>query len=229
MLPYRDINPTRRTPWLTWLLILLNAAMYLFTVTLAPAAESRLLWALGFVPARFMGQAAGEAFTVVTSLFVHEGLGHLVSNMLFLWVFGDNVEDHLGRRRFILFYLLAGATALLVQLMVDPTSTVPVVGASGAIAGVLGAYGLLYPRAPVRVVIPPLFFWPFELPAWVVITYWFLLQVIQGFASLSLPTGQVGVAFFAHIGGFLAGLILVRPLGLPRSGQGPLSRRVQAW
>ena len=228
MLPYRDINPTRRTPWLTWALLLVNVLVYLFEASLAPAAQARLIWALGLVPARFLASPTTEAFTVLTSMFVHEGLGHLLSNMLFLWVFGDNVEDHLGRRRFVLFYLLAGAAALAVQAMVDPGSTVPVVGASGAIAGVLGAYGLLYPRAPVRVVVPPLFFWPFELPAWVVIAEWFLLQVFQGFASLSMPTGQVSVAFFAHIGGFLAGLVLVRRLGVSR-GQGPFSRPVRPW
>ncbi len=229
MLPYRDINPTRRTPWLTWALLAVNGLVYLFAASLSPASHARLLWALGVVPSRLLADPAGEAYTIVTSMFLHEGLGHLLSNMLFLWVFGDNVEDFLGRRRFAIFYLLTGAMAAFTQTLVDPASNVTVVGASGAIAGVLGAYGLLYPRAPVRVVVPPLFFWPFELPAWLVIAEWFLLQVFQGFASLSLPAGQVSVAFFTHIGGFLAGLVLVRRLAPPRLGQGAVNPIVRPW
>jgi membrane associated rhomboid family serine protease len=143
-------------------------------------------------------------------MFVHGGWLHLIGNMLFLWVFGDNVEDALGHVRYLLFYLLAGAAAAALQVYVDQDSLVPMVGASGAIAGVLGAYLVLYPRATVAAVIPLLwFFGAFPVPAWVLIIFWFFLQLLNGVATLGAGDVTQGVAFWAHIGGFVAGFALV--------------------
>jgi membrane associated rhomboid family serine protease len=209
MIPIRDINPTRNTPWMTWGLLLLNVVAFAWQVL--GGAPDAVVKAWGFIAGRFLRDPLGDWPTLLTSMFLHGGLFHLSSNLLYLWVFGDNVEDRLGKLRFFLFYLLAGVFGALGQMLIEPTSLVPMVGASGAIAGVLGAYFLLYPGARVVTIIPPLFFWPFELPAWVLIATWFLLQVFHGVASLA-SSAQVGVAFFAHIGGFLAGLWLTRYL-----------------
>lgn len=213
MIPIRDINPTRTTPWVTWGLIALNLAVFVFQRWVL-MDEHGLVQAGGFIPARFLADPVGEGGTILSAMFLHGGLSHLASNMLFLWIFGDNVEDRLGKARFVLFYLLSGVGAALAQMVIDPFSAIPMIGASGAIAGVLAAYFRLFPGARVQTIIPPFFFWPFEMPAWVVIAGWFLLQVFHGFASLAGP-GDGGVAFFAHIGGFLAGLWLLRRLMPP--------------
>ena len=223
MIPFRDRNPTGGRPWLTWLLVAVNVASYLNARASAfVGVDVAATW--GFVPARFLADPIAEAPTLVTSLFLHAGVLHLAGNMLFLLVFGDNVEDRLGRLRFLVFYGAAGALAALAQLAVGPSSAVPLVGASGAIAGVLGAYLLTWPRARVSVVFPILFFWPFDLPAWVVIGEWFVLQVLAGYSSLAAPAAG-GVAFFAHIGGFLAGVVLMRALSPER--EAALPRRIE--
>lgn len=211
MIPFRDRNPTRGRPWLTWLIIAANVVAYLHERGAAVAGID-VVREWGFVPAHFLADPIGQLPTIVTSLFLHAGFLHLAGNMLFLMVFGDNVEDRLGRARYAIFYLAAGAIAVFAQLAIDPSSPVPLVGASGAIAGVLGAYLLTWPRARVSVLFPIfILFWVVDLPAWVVIGEWFVLQLLAGFTSLAAPA-QGGVAFFAHIGGFLSGLVLMRAL-----------------
>jgi rhomboid family protein len=169
------------------------------------------------VPARFVQSPIDESITVLSSMFMHDPGSwlHLGGNMLFLWIFGDNVEDALGHGRYALFYLASGCAAAAAQILIDPTSTMPMVGASGAIAGTLAAYGSLYPMAPVTILNPVPLLWFFfglflELPAWVVILEFFVFNVWHGLTSLGQTAG--GVAFFAHLGGFVAGLLLVRLL-----------------
>jgi membrane associated rhomboid family serine protease len=222
MIPIRDHLPTRSTPYLTWVLIFLNVVVFLFEQALLEPTGGRIIADYGFVPLRFLADPAGEFFTIGTAMFMHGGWLHLIGNMWFLWIFGDNVEDRLGKSRFLAFYLLSGVIAAFAQLLIDPTSRVPMVGASGAIAGVLAAYITLFPRAKVTVLVPIfIFFQFFDLPAFIVIAGWFLLQLLHGMGSLG-SASQGGVAFFAHIGGFLGGLLLVRwlnpsaPLPPPR-------------
>jgi membrane associated rhomboid family serine protease len=168
----------------------------------------------GLVPRRFAADPIGQLPNILSSMFMHDPSSwwHLGGNMLYLWIFGDNVEDALGRWRFLTFYLLCGVGAALVQVFINANSVIPMVGASGAIAGVLAAYGSLHPRSPVMVLNPiPLFwlFWPFlYLPAWLVILVFFMLNLVNGLATLGVDSG--GVAFFAHLGGFLTGLLLIR-------------------
>jgi membrane associated rhomboid family serine protease len=220
MLPLRDRLPRRRAPIVNWLLIAANVVVFLWeraVIGLGYPAQ-RLLYDWGLVPAWLVRHPVEGAANVLTSMFMHDPAGwyHIGGNMLFLWIFGDNVEDALGRGRYLAFYLLSGLAAAAAQVMIDPTSPVPMVGASGAIAGVLAAYGSLYPRSPVTVLNPVLPLWLFfgpllELPAWLVILEFFVVNLFSGLgAGLSGVSG--GVAFFAHIGGFVAGLFLVRLL-----------------
>src|SRR6187402_749930 len=213
MIPISDQNPTRTTPYVTYLLIALNILAYLLERQLIGShGESYVISGYGLVPTRIAADPSGEAFTVFTSMFMHGGFGHLASNLLFLWIFGDNVEDAIGHLRYVLFYLLSGVCAAAAQVLIDPTSPAAMVGASGAIAGVLGAYLVLYPRAPITVFV---FFFLLSMPAWVVIGGWFALQVL---GARALDTASGGVAVFAHIGGFLAGVLAIRPamFGRPR-------------
>jgi membrane associated rhomboid family serine protease len=213
MIPYRTLNPTRRTPFFVIFLLVVNIVVFLGEQSSIAAGYGALLTDWGFVPGRFLTDPAGDAITLVTSMFLHGGWGHLLGNLWFLWLFGGIVEERLGTRRFASFYLLSGLAAAGLQLAVDPFSAVPMVGASGAIAGVLGAYLWFSPRARVVML---MFFMPFELPAWVVILGWFGLQVYEGFQSLAAAGAGLGmgVAFFAHIGGFLAGLGQARSFSL---------------
>ncbi|MBM4374334.1 MAG: rhomboid family intramembrane serine protease [Deltaproteobacteria bacterium] len=215
MLPLRDELPTRRRPIVTYALIALNVLAYLYESAAVAALGPRFVVAWGLVPARFFADPAGELPNVLTSMFLHapDTWWHLASNMLFLWIFGDNVEDALGRGRYLAFYLLSGVGAAAAQVLIDPSSTVPMVGASGAIAGVLAAYGSLHPASPITVLNPIvplwLFFGPlFRLPAWLVILEFFVVNLVSGLSTLGGARG--GVAFFAHLGGFVAGLVLVR-------------------
>jgi len=213
MIPISDQNPTRTTPYVTYLLIALNVLSYLLERQLIGShGESYVISGYGLVPTRISADPSGEAFTVFTSMFMHGGLGHLAGNLLFLWIFGDNVEDAIGHLRYVGFYLACGVCAALSQVFTNLGSQAPMVGASGAIAGVLGAYLVLYPRAPITVFVG---FFLISLPAWVVVGFWFLLQLSGGWAALGLDTGS-GVAFFAHIGGFLAGVLGVRPAMIGR-------------
>lgn len=212
MLPIRDINPTRTVPFVNYALLAANVAVYLAFTTLPPWFDA----GYGLVPSRILRDPLGEVFTVVTSMFMHGGLAHLAGNMLFLHIFGDNVEDALGHGRYVLFYLASGFAAGAAQIAVDPASTVPMVGASGAIAGVTAAYVLLHPRAPIAVLNPILPLWLLMgpliiIPAWFVAAEFFVMNLLSGLQSLGRPTSG-GVAFFAHLGGFVAGLALLRPM-----------------
>ncbi|MEO7330686.1 MAG: rhomboid family intramembrane serine protease [Minicystis sp.] len=227
MIPVRDLLPTRRAPLVTYALITLNVLVFLGErlVIGAGLTPARLLAAWGLVPAAVIRAPLENGVTVVTSMFMHDPAGylHLGGNMLFLWIFGDNVEDALGRVRYLAFYLLSGLAAAAAQMLVDPSSHVPMVGASGAIAGVLAAYGSLYPRAPITVVNPILPLWFvfgifIQLPAWVIILEFFAVNLWSGLGGLGLGA-QGGVAFFAHLGGFVAGLFLVRVLVSDRPGR----------
>jgi membrane associated rhomboid family serine protease len=222
MFPLRDRLPSRTTPFVTWLLIAANVLAFLYELAMVEASGDAFVFEWGLVPARFAHDPAGQALTVFTAMFLHGGWLHLGGNMLFLWIFGDNVEDRLGHARYGAFYLLAGAAAAAGQFLIDPASRVPMVGASGAIAGVLGGYVLLYPRARVLVAFPIFIFIQFfELPAWVVIGEWFVLQLFNGALSLGPRAASGGVAFFAHIGGFVAGLVMVKAFAPPSRARPP--------
>lgn len=210
MIPLRDRLPTRTTPVVNYVLLALNGLAFIWQVASEEVGYVRLVFDWGFVPARFLADPVTQVLTIFTAMFLHGSWLHIGSNMLFLWVFGDNVEDAVGRLRYVVFYLAGGLLAALAQLAVDPASAVPMVGASGAIAAVLAGYVSLYPRARVLVLMPIfVIFLFFEFPAWLVVLEWFALNLLQGFGSLA--GGQHGgVAWFAHIGGFLAGLILIR-------------------
>jgi membrane associated rhomboid family serine protease len=224
MLPLRDRLPSRRTPIVNYTLIALNVGAFIWMQSLIAVGNppQALLVEYGLVPLRVV-RAPEEAFwTVLTSMFMHDPSGwlHLGGNMLFLWIFGDNVEDALGSARYVAFYLLSGIAAAATQILIDPGSPIPMVGASGAISGVLAAYGSLYPRSPILVLNPILPLWFIfglflELPAWVVILEYFVVNLLNGLGSIGLRSG--GVAFFAHLGGFVAGLVLIQLLMIGRS------------
>jgi membrane associated rhomboid family serine protease len=205
MIPLRDVIPSRTTPGVTITLIVLNVVIYLLQLMLSDQGRDAFLIGFGLVPAYF------SLLNAFTAMFVHGGLAHLGGNMLFLWIFGDNVEDRLGHGRFIAFYLVCGFAAAIAQTALNPNSLVPMVGASGAIAGVMGAYLVLYPHSRVLMLFPfPVFL--FELPAVVFLAIWFLVQFLNGINQLPIFERNAisgGVAFWAHVMGFVAGLILV--------------------
>jgi membrane associated rhomboid family serine protease len=223
MIPFRDDNPTRTFPIVVVLLLAFNTLVFLYQVALPRKQELIFVYTHAVIPAVLfgratLGQVVGVALpplepvwlTVFTSMFLHGSLFHLGSNMLYLWIFGNNVEDALGHFRFLVFYLLCGLIAALAQVLVNTRSAVPMVGASGAIAGVLGAYYVKFPYARVRcLVILFVFITVVMLPASLVLLIWFLIQVYNSLLPTAYGT-QGGVAFFAHIGGFLAGWALVR-------------------
>jgi len=215
MIPLRDDNPSRITPVVTFSLIGACVLAFLWQLSLGPGANERAIYVFGVIPAVLFHQAdLPDGFavippfaTVFSSMFLHGGFMHLAGNMLYLWIFADNVEDSMGHARFVVFYLLCGIAAAMAQALPDPSSQVPMIGASGAISGVLGAYLLLYPRARVFVLIPLGFFMhTMRLPAGWVLGLWFLLQLLS---ELMTPPGSAGVAFRAHLGGFVAGLVLI--------------------
>jgi membrane associated rhomboid family serine protease len=216
MFPIRDHNPSGRTPYVTYALILLNIGVFVSYYATIPN-EPRLAmfyveW--GLVPRRIM--AGGGYGTVLTSMFLHGGFLHLAGNMLFLYIFGDNLEDILGHARYLGFYLLSGLAAAGLQIFADPYSPVPMIGASGAIAGVMGGYLLLFPRAKVDILfIFVIFFRVFPLPAWVMLGVWFGMQLLNGFSTAG--DGD-GVAYWAHAGGFIAGLLMMAPVWLGLGG-----------
>ena len=203
MIPLRDVIPSRTTPYVTFALIAVNTLVFLLELSLGDSVEEFILY-WGLVPAAF------SWITVLTSMFLHGGLLHFGGNMLYLWIFGDNVEDRMGHGRFLSFYLLCGAAAALAQTAMNPDSVVPMVGASGAIAGVMGAYFVLYPRSRIVTLIPIIvFFQVVEIPAIFFLGIWFLMQFVSGLGSIATtvsgePAG--GVAFWAHVAGFVAGI-----------------------
>lgn len=213
MIPLKDIIPTRTTPWVTYVLLGLNVLVFGYELTLPPEALDRFIREWGIIP------AAPSALTLLTSMFIHAGVGHAGGNLLYLWIFGDNVEDRLGRPRFVLFYLLTGLVAALAEVLLNRESVVPMVGASGAIAGVMGGYFVLYPRSRVLTLLP----FPFlltEVPAVFFLGLWFLMQFLSGLGSLATAADLPGgVAFWAHVMGFVAGVLLVKPLERPERAQ----------
>ena len=235
MFPYKDENPTTITPYVTVGLIVLNAVAW--ALVQGFGSHSALIDSVcrgGLIPGELLGtapvgsgvalapgavcqvEATPQYHTIVTSMFLHGGWFHLLGNMLFLWVFGNNIEDAMGHGRFVFFYLLAGVAAAAAQVAVQPASVVPMVGASGAISGVLGGYMLLYPRARVHtLVFLGLFVTTIDFPAYVMLGYWMVLQVLGGLPSLAGLGGEGGVAFWAHIGGFVAGLAMIRLFARP--------------
>lgn len=212
MIPIRDENPTHQVPVVTYLLIILNVAVFIFQISLGRAGQD-LINQFALNPARLTSDPSPANFMdIFTSMFMHAGLAHILGNMLYLWIFGDNVEDRMGSLRFVIFYLAGGVLASLAHVFFYPSSTTPTVGASGAIAAVLGAYFVLYPGQKVVTLIPLGFYMRMTvLPAGLVLGAWFLLQFFQGVASLGGPDVG-GVAFWAHIGGFVVGLVLGRIL-----------------
>ena len=200
MLPVGDRNPRRIVPWLTYLLIAINFIFFYLELTHGDAFIIR--WS--FIPQRFLAHPLGDLPTLFTSMFMHAGWMHILGNMLYLWIFGDNVEDQFGHFKFLIFYLICGLAATLAQMAFNMDSRVPNLGASGAIAGVLGAYIIMFPRARVRVLMG---FFVVPVPALVVIGLWIVLQLFYGVGSLGSVT-EDSVAYMAHIGGFLMGLIL---------------------
>jgi len=219
MIPLRDDNPTAHPPIMTVALIVICTLVFLWQ-TLNPSRMEQIIVQLGVTPAALTGSTSASdsaipaLLTVITSMFLHGGWMHLIGNMLFLWIFGNNIEDAMGHVRFILFYFLGGSMAVLAQTLALPESTIPMIGASGAVSGVLGAYLLLYPHAKVLVLIPlgPLTRLLY-LPAMFVLGLWLMLQIIS---SLMADPNQPGIAFSAHVGGFVAGMLLV-PLFKHRS------------
>lgn len=214
MLPLSDDNRGRRTqPVMTWALIVINIIIFAYQSMLSDRDHWLFMMDWAVVPDRI---SSGEQLhTLVTSAFLHGSWFHLGSNMLFLWIFGDNVEDVLGHLKYLLFYGVTAVAAGLAQVLIDSGSLVPMVGASGAVSGLLAAYIVLFPHGRIRtLLVLGIFITVTMLPAWMMIGYWFLLQVISGVLSLGQPTTGGGVAFFAHIGGFIAGFLLVRPLAI---------------
>ena len=217
MIPIRDDQPTFSTPFLNYFLIGLNLLIYLFQTMLDPRSMKLLLYQLGLVPARVTGfllgtrhlHLAAGLVPFFTSMFLHGSWLHVIGNMWFLWIFGDNVEDYLGHFQYLVFYLLSGLAAAAAQVALTPYSIVPTIGASGAIAGVLGAYFILYPRARV---LTWFFIFFLQVPAWVMLGYWFVVQFLSGAASSIAYAGNStgGIAFWAHVGGFIAGVILIK-------------------
>jgi membrane associated rhomboid family serine protease len=210
MIPIHDLNPTRRWPFLTWAIILLNVLVFVWELGFSDSQLFTTFQQIAVVPALFAPQpfSAESLLDVLRSMFLHGGWAHLGGNMLYLYLFGDNLEDRFGRIPYLLLYLASGFIAVLAQVIISPSSEIPLVGASGAIAGVLGGYLVLFPGARVRGIIPIGFFTRMaEWPAWVVLGMWFVLQLLSGFSSLGgVESG--GVAFFAHIGGFVCGALL---------------------
>jgi len=239
MFPVGDENPQVHTPWMTWLIIAVTVAVWVIVQGAgSPEAVSASVCNLGMVPGEITRRAAVgyavpmapglvcvidrepiNAFTPIISIFLHGGWGHLLGNMLFFWVFGNNIEDSMGPGRFLIFYLLCGLVAAGAHVLVNPASPVPTVGASGAISGVMGAYLVLYPRVRVNMLfIFIIFFKVIAVPAWLVLLWWFFLQVLAGLPEISSmrPDVSGGVAVWAHVGGFLAGVLLIKLFENPR-------------
>jgi membrane associated rhomboid family serine protease len=202
MIPLRDVIPSRTTPFITITIIVLNAIAWLVEISMPQRELAQFVYVYGVVPASF------SAPTLITSMFLHGSWMHVIGNMWYLWIFGDNVEDRLGHGRFVVFYLLCGIAAALGQILMDPTSTLPTIGASGAIAGVMGAYFVLYPTSRVLTLIPLIVFWEvIELPAILLLGFWFLIQLFSaGAIATTASTGGGGVAFAAHVAGFVVGI-----------------------
>lgn len=205
MIPLRDTQRSNSTPVVTVLLIVANCLVFLYELSLGPHTRNYFVHVYGLVPDRMVLRS------LVTCMFLHGGWMHLIGNMWFLWVFGDNIEDALGHFQYLVFYLLCGVAAGLAHVVANLNSPMPTIGASGAIAGVMGAYLVKFPRARITTLVPVIiFFTTFDLPAAFVLAYWFLIQLLSGVGSVaSSHITEHGVAWFAHVGGFLAGILLI--------------------
>jgi len=235
MIPIRDDTPRFSTPFVTYFIIALNTVVFLFELSVGQQSHralNSLIYHFGVVPLHFERAFTGASFIslpglflpLLTSMFLHASWLHLLGNMLFLWIFGDNIEDYLGHFTYLIFYLVSGFAAGMAHILLNAGSSVPSVGASGAIAGVMGAYFVLYPRARVLMWFPPIFF--FHLPAWLVLGYWFLVEFLSGAATSLAETGESsgGIAVWAHVGGFVAGIVLIKLLP-----ERPQRYRYAAW
>ncbi len=237
MFPLRDANPRHGPAIVLWILLAANILVFLYNFTFDSEQQLvKFVYHYGFIPKEFFTLPLPEAFTLLTSMFLHGGIGHILGNMFFLYVFGDNVEDRMGHVRFTIFYLLGGVIATLAHGFFTTTSTVPMVGASGAISAVLGAYIVIFPRQRVLTFIPPLlipwlvirifgkvprFFLPW-LPAWIYLGYWALIQLLEAYSGMVVSQEKMqGVAWWAHIGGFIFGAIAARLFLKPTSRSAP--------
>lgn len=222
MIPIRDDTPKFTTPFINYLLIALNTLVFLFEVSLGPRTRDAFVYQFGVEPVRVLSALGlanlnvphASAVPLLTSMFLHASWLHLIGNMWVLWIFGDNIEDYLGHFPYLIFYLVSGFAASALHILLNSSSNVPSVGASGAIAGIMGAYFLLFPSARVLTLVPLIIFFTFIwLPAWIVLGYWFVLQFLSGAATsiaYSNSTGGGGIAFWAHVGGFVAGLVMIK-------------------
>jgi len=218
MIPLRDDQPIFSTPFVNYFLIVLNVLVFLWELSVGHRALNSFMMEFGVVPhhtlAVLSGHASGGLAAAVVplfaSMFLHASFLHVGGNMLFLWIFGDNIEDYLGHFSYLVFYLVSGFAAMFAHILLNAGSNVPALGASGAIAGVMGGYFVLYPRARVMMWFPPIFF--FYLPAWLVLGYWFLTQFLSGAATEIAGASQAtgGIAVWAHVGGFVAGIVLIK-------------------
>ncbi len=238
MIPIRDDTPRYSTPFVTYFIIALNTVVFLFELSVgwqSQRALSGLMYEFGVVPHRFELVLSGTlryslpglSLTILTSMFLHASWLHIIGNMWVLWIFGDNIEDYLGHFLYLVFYLLCGFAGAITHILSNIASRLPSIGASGAIAGVMGAYFVLYPRARVLTVVPLIVFFTFWwLPAWIVLGYWFLVQFLSGAATAIVQSGETagGVAFWAHVGGFVAGIVLIKLLP-----ERPRRNRYASW
>ncbi|OUU78366.1 MAG: hypothetical protein CBC38_07680 [Gammaproteobacteria bacterium TMED78] len=215
MIPLSDDNPTSSRPYVTLIILFSCLFIFLIQISLSDVNDRAFIYALGFIPAVTFGYAnlpseliwIPSSLTILSSMFLHGGFFHVASNMLYLWIFADNIEDKIGHKNFFIFYLLCGIVAAMAQALPETTSRIPMIGASGAVSGILGAYLFLYPKAKILVVIPFFIFYTLRLPAFIVLGMWFFGQL---FNSMQTNEGEGGVAFRAHVGGFVAGLLLIR-------------------
>jgi membrane associated rhomboid family serine protease len=222
MFPIRDTEPSYSKPVVTIFLIVINILIFLFEFSLDPYSQNAFIATYGLVPDNF------HFVNVLTSMFLHGGWMHVLGNMWFLWIFGDNIEDILGHGKYIVFYLLCGIAAGLTQTLFSPGSRVPMVGASGAIAGVMGAYMIKFPRSQIRTLLFIVFFITFvDVPAWVMLIYWFGIQLLNGVGTVgSSAASQGGTAFLAHVGGFVTGIVLIN---LMRPQERYMRRKDLSW
>ena len=215
MIPLSDDNPAYSRPYVTLIILFICLFIFLIQISLHEVNDRNFIYALGFIPAVTFGHAdlpselvwIPSSLTIFSSMFLHGGFFHLAGNMLYLWIFADNVEDRMGHKNFFIFYFLCGFVAAMTQALPETGSTIPMIGASGAVSGVLGAYVFLYPKAKILVVIPFFIFYTLRLPAFIVLGVWFLGQLMSSF---QVDDGSGGIAFRAHIGGFIAGILLIR-------------------
>lgn len=212
MIPISDENPSSQLPIVNWAILAACIAAFLWQLSLTGPGAEATIRGLGFTPRDFFGRGFGADaelspwLTLVTSMFLHGGLLHIGGNMLYLWIFGNNVEDALGHARFFIFYMVCGVAAALAQAVSEPQTTIPMIGASGAISGVLGAYVMIYPRARITVIIPlGVLLYPTKISSFYVVGFWFIMQLAS--AAMTEP-GAPGVAWLAHVGGFVAGILL---------------------